>query len=103
MADMADALGHAGRSKESVDLFKKTMELNPFYPDQYLWYLGGTYYNLKQYQKAIDAVKKMNNPTEGCRVLAASYAQLGQNNLSKQYAKKYLNPIQIFHLNTGYQ
>jgi len=90
IADLADTYAHSGQSVEAVELIKKAMHLNPFYPDEYLWILGGAYYNLKQYQDAIDVVEQMNNPTEGSRILAASHAQLGQLDLARGYAHKTL-------------
>ena len=79
MSDMADAMAHSGRSEEAIVQLEKAMKLNPFYPDQYLWNLGGAYFNLKQYEEAIETIQKMQNPTEGRRLLAASYAYLGKN------------------------
>ena len=76
MSDMADALAHSGRSEEAVELLLKAMRLNPFYPDQYIWHLGGAYFNLKRYEDAINTIKTMQNPTEGRRLLAASYGLL---------------------------
>ncbi|MBW4707382.1 adenylate/guanylate cyclase domain-containing protein [Roseobacter sp. YSTF-M11] len=78
MSDMADALAHMGRSEEAVELLHKAMRLNPFYPDQYIWHLGGAYFNLKRYEEAINTIQKMQNPTEGRRILAASYGHLGK-------------------------
>ena len=88
MADLADTYAHSGESNRAIELLHKAMHLNPFYPDEYLWTAGGAYYNLKQYQQAIDCVMKMNNISEGCRILAASYAQLGQLDMAKIYARK---------------
>lgn len=79
MSDMGDALAHSGRSEEAIELLLKAMRLNPFYPDQYIWHLGGAYFNLKQYDEAISTIKTMQNPTEGRRLLAASYALLGRD------------------------
>lgn len=78
MSDMADALAHMGRSEEAIVLLQKAMKLNPFYPDQYIWHLGGAYFNLKRYKNAISAIQTMQNPTEGRRILAASFAHLDQ-------------------------
>lgn len=78
MSDMADAMAHSGRSEEAIEQLHKAMRLNPFYPDQYIWNLGGAYFNLKRYDEAIETIKKMQNPTEGRRLLAASYAYLGR-------------------------
>ena len=88
--NMADALAHSGRSEEAVPLFNKAIRLNPFYPDQYLWDLGGAYYNLSEYEEAIRVVSRMNNPTEGHRLLAASYAQLDRMNEARHHAGKVL-------------
>ena len=38
------------------------MRLNPFYPDQYLWHLGGAYYNLHRYEEAIHAIAEHAEP-----------------------------------------
>ena len=65
------------------------MRLNPYFPDQYLWHLGGAYYNLKRYDDVITSVNKMNNPTEGQRMLAASHAQLGNMDMARQIAEKH--------------
>jgi len=98
MSDMADALAHAGHSEDSIELLKRAMRLNPFYPDQYLWHLGGAYYNLKQYDEVIQTVQKMHNPTEGRRLLAASYAQLGKMDEAHEQAAKHLEAHPNFSL-----
>ncbi len=86
MSDMADALAHSGRSEEAIELLQKAMRLNPFYPDQYIWHLGGAYFNLKQYEDAIHTIQTMQNPTEGRRLLAASYAYLGKDTQARMEA-----------------
>ena len=86
MAEMADALVHAGNCEEAIRLLEKAKQLNPFYPDMYLWNLSGAYFTLKKYGEAIKSVLQMNNPTEGYRLLAASHAYLGQTDKAKYYA-----------------
>jgi TolB-like protein/Tfp pilus assembly protein PilF len=78
ISDYADALGHCGRSEEAIDLLEKAMKLNPFYPDQYIWHLGGAFFNLKRYDEAVQMLHTMQNPTEGRRLLAACYGHLGR-------------------------
>jgi len=89
MSDFADALAHAGSNEQSIALLERAMRLNPYYPDQYLWHLGGAYYNQKEYGKVVETILKMNNPTEGQRVLAASYAQLGQMDFARDIVAKH--------------
>ncbi len=88
-SDYADALAHSGDNETAIKHLKQAMRLNPYFPDQYLWHLGGAYYNLKRYEDVIEAVNKMNNPTEGQRMLAASHAQLGNMDLARQIADKH--------------
>jgi TolB-like protein/class 3 adenylate cyclase/Flp pilus assembly protein TadD len=90
MSDMADALAHCHRSEEAIALLKNAMRLNPFYPDQYLWHLGGAYFNLKCYEEAIHTIHGMQNPTEGRRLLAASYGHLGRMEEARAEAAKVL-------------
>jgi len=98
ISELADTYAHSGRSEEAIALLQKAMQLNPFYPDEYLWNLGGAYYTLQQYENAIDAVERMNNPTEGSRILAASHAQLGHLDIARRHADKILEAHPNFSL-----
>lgn len=98
MSNMGDALAHCGRSEEAIELLHRSIVLNPFYPDQYLWYLGGAYFNLKRYEDAIKTLNRMNSPVEGRRLLAASYAYLGKKDQAKFQASKVLEAYPNFDL-----
>lgn len=87
MAEMADVLVYAGRSEEAVELLLKAMRLNPFFPDWYLWYLGGAYFQLEQFEEAVLTLRRMINPTESRRLLAASYAYLGLMEEAQEQAR----------------
>lgn len=89
LSDYADALAHSGDNEAAIGNLQQAMRLNPYFPDQYLWHLGGAYYNLKQYDAVIDTLTKMNNPTEGQRMLAASYAQLGHMDQARDMAARH--------------
>jgi len=88
MSDRADAMAHSGRSEDAVSQLKKAMLLNPFYPDQYVWHLGGAYFNLRRYEDTVRTISAMQNPTEGRRLLAASYAYLGQESEARAQVEK---------------
>jgi tetratricopeptide (TPR) repeat protein len=98
MSNMGDALAHCGRSEEAITLLNRSLLLNPFYPDQYLWYLGGAYFNLKRYEDAVKTLKRMNSPTEGRRLLAACYAYMGKKEEAKFQASKVLEAYPNFNL-----
>jgi tetratricopeptide (TPR) repeat protein len=78
MVEFADVLTYDRRPAEAVKLIERAMRLNPYFPDWYLWYLGDAYYTLGRYEDAIATLQRMQDPTEGRRILAASYAQLGR-------------------------
>lgn len=98
MSDMADALAHCGKSEDAIALLEKAMRLNPFYPDQYIWHLGGAYFNLKKYKKAVATIKTMQNQTEGRRILAASYGHMGKVSEAKAEAERVLSAHPNFDL-----
>jgi len=78
MVEFADVLTYDNRPTEAVKLIERAMRLNPYFPDWYLWYLADAYYTLGRYEDAIATLQRMQDPTEGRRILAASYAQLGR-------------------------
>ena len=77
IAEHADALVYVGQPERSVELLEKAMRLNPYYPDWYLWYLADAYTTMKRHQDVVATVQRMQNPDEGRRMLASSYAHLG--------------------------
>jgi len=98
MSDMADAMAHSGRSEDAVAQLEKAMQLNPFYPDQYIWHLGGAYFNLRKYDLVVRTINSMKNPTEGGRLLAASYAYLGEDDLARAQVSRTLSAHPNFDL-----
>jgi hypothetical protein len=76
LTEMADALVYRGRPREAIEMIEKAMRLNPFYPDWYLWVLGGAHYAARDYEKAIQAIHRLADPSEGRCILDASYAKL---------------------------
>ena len=88
LAEMGDALSYAGEDERAVELLKCAIRLNPFYPDWYLWYLGEAYFHLGDFQDAIKTLRKMRNPSEGHRLLASSYAHLGEMKEARHHAQQ---------------
>jgi TolB-like protein len=88
IAEYADSLVYAGQPQKSVELLERAMRLNPYYPDWYLWYLADAYYTMAQPANVIVTVQRMQNPDEGRRMLAASYAELGMMDEARSQAEK---------------
>lgn len=77
IAEHADALVYAGETERAIEEMERAMRLNPYYPDWYLWYLADAYDTLGRSSEVIATVRRMRNPAEGSRMLAANYAHLG--------------------------
>lgn len=89
-SEMADALTYVGRAKDSIELSKRAMRLNPHYPDWYLWNLAAAYFLTTQYESALSWLNKMTDPGEAHRLLAATYAQLGRDDEAHAEAAEFL-------------
>lgn len=90
IAEYADALVYTGEPAKSVELLQRAMRLNPYYPDWYLWYLADAYITLERYADVVATVRRMRNPDEGRRMLAASYAYLGMTKEAQAEAEAVL-------------
>jgi TolB-like protein len=88
IAEYADSLVYAGQPQKSIELLERAMRLNPFYPDWYLWYLADAYCTMGRPTNVIATVQRMQNPDEGRRMLAASFAELGMMDEARTEAKK---------------
>jgi TolB-like protein len=86
VAEYADALVYVGEGEQSIDLMSKAMRLNPYHPDWYLWYLADAYNSLGRSEEVIETVKRMRDPSEGRRLLAANYAHLGMMDEARKHA-----------------
>ncbi|WP_198670780.1 tetratricopeptide repeat protein [Oceanicella sp. SM1341] len=86
LADAADAFSHCGRAAEALPMLERAMQLNPWFPDLYLWLMAGVQFNLRRYDEAVRTVLRMQDPTQGRRVLAAAYAHLGQREAAEREA-----------------
>jgi len=62
LSDMADAMAHSGQSEDAIGLIEKAMRLKSVLSDQYLWHLGGAYFNLRRYDEAVRTVRSMAEP-----------------------------------------
>jgi DNA-binding SARP family transcriptional activator len=87
LALMADALVYAGRPAEALELVARAKRLNPHYPDIYLWSEADALFALRRYDEVIATIGRMRDPSEGCRLLAASHALAGRPAEAHRYAE----------------
>lgn len=87
LALLADALVYAGQPAEALALVARAKRLNPHYPDIYLWSEADALFSLGRYEEVIAAIGRMRDPSEGCRLLAASHALAGRLEEAARYAE----------------
>lgn len=87
LAEMGDALGYCRESDRAIELLNKAIRLNPYHPDWYLWYLGDAYFFRRDYEKVIEILLSMRDKSEAHRLLASSYAHLGQLENARKHGR----------------
>jgi adenylate cyclase len=90
LARMAYAVTCSGEPRRAIDLLTRAMRLNPYHPDWYLWHLGDAYFDLGDYERTVLTLRKMRDQSEAHRLLAASYAHLGQAAEARHHAEQIL-------------
>jgi tetratricopeptide (TPR) repeat protein len=90
LAEYADALTYDGAPERGLEVINRALRLNPYYPDWYLWYLADAYNALGRAEDVISTVRRMRNPSEGRRLLAANYAHLGRLDEARAEAREVL-------------
>ncbi|WP_276119594.1 hypothetical protein [Pararhizobium qamdonense] len=73
----ADVLIHASRPKEGLEKIEHAISLNPLGPDEYFWCAAGASYFVGAFDKAVSRIDSMSNQASAHRLLAASWAMLG--------------------------
>jgi DNA-binding SARP family transcriptional activator/tetratricopeptide (TPR) repeat protein len=88
LMDYSDALTHACQPAAGLEKIKAAIELNPLCPDSYWWASGGANFYLEHYAEAINSVSRMRDQSPAYRLLAASWAMLGDRELASEYVRK---------------
>jgi adenylate cyclase len=86
LAEMGDALTNVGQPDRAKQFLTHAMHLNPLYPDWYLWHLGEVHFCQGDYQTAVDILRNMRDLSEAHRLLASSYAHLGEMEEARRHA-----------------
>lgn len=101
-AALAFTLRYSGRPGEAIALYKKAIRLNPIPPAWYFSGLGGSYFELGQYEEAIAELKKALNFAPDSQFshmgLAATYSKLGREEEARAAAAEVLRINPTFSL-----
>ena len=89
LSDIADA-ERPSRPK-AIEQIRKAFRLNPHPPSWYYWLLGQAQYAARQYEAAVETLRKEETYRTGSRrFLAASLAQLGRLDEARREAEMFL-------------
>jgi len=88
LVDYADALEHACDPNAALEKVSHAIALNPLCPDWYWWVAGGANFHLRRYQDAIASMGRMHDKSPAYRLLAASWAMLGEREQAGTYVRK---------------
>jgi adenylate cyclase len=96
IAEHADCLTYTGDPETGMEMLERAMRLNPYFPDWYLWCLADAYWTMGRPSDVISTVLRMQDPSEGSRLLAVSYTELGLFKEAQEQAAIILNRIPSF-------
>jgi DNA-binding SARP family transcriptional activator/tetratricopeptide (TPR) repeat protein len=99
LVDFGDALIHACEPAVGIEKIRHAISLNPLCPDHYWWAAGGANFHLHRYQDAIDSIQSMRDQTPAYRLLAASFARLGERERAAEYVRRVMEIHPDFSVN----
>ncbi len=85
LVDYADALQHACDAATALQKINRAIELNPLGPDRYWWTAGDVNFHLERYDDAIACMSRMRDKSPAFRLIAASWAMLGDRKKAMEY------------------
>ena len=88
LVDYADALQHACDPEKALGKINAAIDLNPLAPDRYWWVAGDVNFHLEHYKDAIKCMSRMRDGSPAFRLLAASWAMLGERGKASEYVRK---------------
>jgi DNA-binding SARP family transcriptional activator/tetratricopeptide (TPR) repeat protein len=88
LVDSADALTHACEPQAALEKVALAIDLNPLCPDFYWWVAGGSNFHLHRYVEAVECMSRMRDQTPAYRLLAASWARLGEREQAAEYVHR---------------
>jgi TolB-like protein len=90
-AMLTDLSVMANRPADAIEQSRKALRLNPHPPGWYYWMLGEALYAARDYEQAIETLKREETyRTESRRLLAASLAQAGRIDEARHEAELFL-------------
>ena len=91
VVQQGEILTWLGRPEEGIEWIEKAMRLNPYHPERFWNHLGRAYYVARRYGEAAGAIGHITAPDHShYALLAASYAQMGDDTAARAHAQNVL-------------
>jgi tetratricopeptide (TPR) repeat protein len=88
LVEYADALQHSSEASAALEKINHAIKLNPLAPDRYWWVAGGANFHLHRYREAIESMSRMRDQSPAFRLLAASWAMIGEREKAAECVRK---------------
>ena len=99
---LSDLIVYRGPPTEALDDIQKALRLNPHPPGWYYWFLGQAQYLDRQYDRAVQSLRREETyRTPSRRTLAASLAQLGRLDEAQREAAMFMASNRCASANSG--
>ena len=94
----SDLMTLNGQPTEAIEQVRRALRLNPHPPGWYYWMLGQAQYALRDYESAVQTLRRPETyRTTSRRMLAASLAQLGRLEEARQEGRIVHDEQSAFH------
>jgi TolB-like protein/Tfp pilus assembly protein PilF len=99
LAYLSEVYVWMGQPERGIPLIRQAMRLNPYHPHWYWWDLGWAKFNARDYEGAVEALRRvspMGTPVR--RILASSLAHLGRMEEARAESEKILKDHPSFSI-----
>ena len=87
----AEVTAFSGQALTAIEQAQRALRLNPYPAGWYYWELGLAHYAARQYEAAVDTLRRETTYRTGSRrILAASLAQLGRMEEARHEAELFM-------------
>jgi adenylate cyclase len=91
VVQQGELLTWIGEPEQGIQWIQKAMRLNPSHPERYWNHLGRGYFVARRYADAVAAFSRISQPNAAhCSFLAASCAELGDEDAARHWAAEVL-------------
>jgi len=103
VVQQGELLTWLGQPEEGIEWIRKAMRLNPYHPARFWYHLARALFVARRYAETVDALQRITAPDHlHLALLAASYAQMGNETAAGERAREVLKRMPEFRIDKDY-